>query len=76
MRLLTIEDTYTREGLAIVVDTSISGLRVRRELDRLIAERERPEEIRVDNGAEFLGRAVTSWCEEHQVILCISSNLI
>jgi putative transposase len=69
LRLLTIEDTYTREGLAIVVDTSISGLRVRRELSRLIAERERPEEIRVDNGAEFLGRAVTSWCEEHQVIL-------
>ncbi len=69
LRLLTIEDTYTREGLAIVVDTSISGLRVRRELDRLIGERERPEEIRVDNGAEFIGRAVTSWCEEHQVIL-------
>lgn len=69
LRLLTIEDTYTREGLAIVVDTSISGVRVRRELSRLIAERERPEEIRVDNGAEFLGRAVTSWCEEHQVIL-------
>lgn len=69
LRLLTIEDTYTREGLAIVVDTSISGLRVRRELDRLIGERERPEEIRVDNGAEFMGRAVTSWCEEHQVIL-------
>lgn len=69
LRLLTIEDTYTREGLAIVVDTSISGLRVRRELTRLIAERERPEEIRVDNGAEFIGRAVTSWCEEHQVLL-------
>jgi putative transposase len=49
LRLLTVEDTYTREGLAIVVDTSISGLRVRRELTRLIAERERPEDIRVDN---------------------------
>ncbi len=69
LRMLTIGDTYTREGLAIVVDTSISGLRVRRELDRLIGERERPEEIRVDNGSEFVGRAVTSWCEEHQVLL-------
>ena len=69
LRLLTIADTYTREGLAIVVDTSISGLRVRRELSRLVAERGRPEEIRVDNGAEFIGRAVTSWCEEHQVLL-------
>jgi putative transposase len=56
LRMLTIEDTYTREGLTIVVDTSISGLRVRRELDRLIAERERPEEIRVDNGLNASGK--------------------
>jgi putative transposase len=69
LRLLTIEDTYTREGLAIVVDTSISGLRVRSELTRLIAERGRPEDIRVENVVEFIGRAVTSWCEERQVLL-------
>ena len=36
LRILTVEDTYTREGLAITVDASIPGLRVRRELDRLI----------------------------------------
>ena len=51
LRILTIEDTWSREALACVVDTSISGLRVRRELTRLVKERrERPEENRVDNG--------------------------
>jgi putative transposase len=69
LRILTVEDTYTREGLAITVDTSIPGLRVRRELDRLIALHGKPEEIRVDNGPEMIGRAVTSWCEEHHVLL-------
>jgi putative transposase len=69
LRILTLEDTYTREGLAITVDTSIPGLRVRRELDRLIAEHGTPEEIRVDHGPEMVGRAVTSWCEQHHVLL-------
>jgi putative transposase len=69
LRILTVEDTYTREGLAITVDTSIPGLRVRRELDRLIAEHGTPDEIRVDHGPEMIGRAVTSWCEEHHILL-------
>jgi putative transposase len=46
------------------------GLRVRRELPRLVKERgQRAEEIRVENGAKMIGRAVTSWCEENQVLL-------
>jgi putative transposase len=69
LRILTVEDTYTREGLATEVDTSIPGVRVRRVLDRLIAEQGRPEELRVDNGPEMIGQAVTSWCEEHRVLL-------
>jgi putative transposase len=69
LRILTIIDRYTREALALEVDTSIPGLRVRRVLDQLAAERGCPEEIRVDNGPEFLGRSVTAWCEEHHVLL-------
>jgi putative transposase len=69
IRVLTIEDVWSREALACVVDTSISGLRVRRELQRLAAERSWPEELRVDNGSEMIGRAVTSWCEENHVLL-------
>lgn len=69
LRILTVEDTYTREALATEVDTSLPGLRVRRVLDQLITDRNRPEEIRVDNGPELIGRAVTTWCEENHVLL-------
>ena len=36
-RILCIVDDFTREALALVVDTSIGGQRMARELDRLIA---------------------------------------
>jgi transposase InsO family protein len=39
LKLLTVVDTFTRESLAIEVDTSISGERVARVLDRVIGER-------------------------------------
>jgi putative transposase len=51
------------------VDTSLPGLRVVRVLHRLSAERGLPEEIRIDNGPEFVSRALRSWCEERQVLL-------
>ena len=69
LRILTVIDRYTREALALEVDISIPGLRVRRVLDRLAAQRGCPEEIHVDNGPEFLGRSVNAWCEEHHVLL-------
>jgi putative transposase len=52
LRIFTVEGTYSREGLALVLDTLISGLRVRRELNRIARERGDPEEIRIDNGAD------------------------
>ena len=69
LRVLTVMDRYTREALALEADTSIPGLRVRRVLNQLASERGCPEEIRVDNGPEFLGRCVNAWCEEHHVLL-------
>ena len=45
-------DDFTREALALVVDTSISGTRVARELDALMASRGRPTTIVSDNGTE------------------------
>lgn len=63
-------DVYTRECLAIEVDTSLAGGRVKRVLERLFSrERGRPEEIRVDNGPECVGAMVTDWCEQNQVRL-------
>ena len=69
IRALTIVDTYTRECLAMEVDTSLPGGRVRRVLERLAQQRLRPEELRVDNGPEFIGRAVAAWCEENRLRL-------
>nr|WP_235976811.1 IS3 family transposase [Bradyrhizobium archetypum] len=39
-RILTVVDDCTRECLALVADTSLSGTRVARELDRLVIERQ------------------------------------
>ena len=62
-------DEFTRESLAIEVDRSLPGLRVIRVLERLFAERGRPEEIRVDDGPEFVCRALNAWCEQRPVLL-------
>ena len=43
MRVLIVVDDCTRECLALVADTSISGIRVARELDRLLVERGKPK---------------------------------
>ena len=70
IRLLTVEDTYTREALAIEVDTSLSGARVARVLDRLIAERgAQPDEIVLDNGPELTSKALDQWAYENGVRL-------
>jgi putative transposase len=65
LRLLTIVDTFTRDSLAIEVDTSISGERVARVLDRVIAGRgAQPNEIVMDNGPEMTSRALDQWAYE------------
>jgi putative transposase len=52
-------DLYTREAPAIEVDTSLSGVRVARVLDRLIGERgQAPQAIVMDNGPELTSRAL------------------
>lgn len=69
LRVLTVVDDFTRECLATETDTSLSGWRVRRVLDRLTGERGRPEAIVVDNGPEFRCRAMESWSEQRGVRL-------
>ncbi|MCP8713044.1 transposase [Streptomyces sp. AC04842] len=60
-RCLNIVDDYTRECLAIEVDTSLPGLRVAQLLQRLAELRGLPKSITVDNGPEFAGRALDAW---------------
>jgi len=63
-RVLNVVDDVTRECLAAVPDTSISGRRVVRELTELIAKRGKPGMIVSDNGTELTSNAVLSWCGE------------
>jgi putative transposase len=68
-RTLNLMDGYTREALSIEVDTSLPGLRVVQVLDRVAQERGFPEAIQVDNGPEFISRAVDQWAYAHGVAL-------
>ncbi len=69
IRMLTMLDVFSRECPAIEVDTSLGGVRVRRVLDRVVAERGLPEAILLDNGPEFRSRALAAWSAEHGVRL-------
>ena len=66
-RILVVVDDCTRECLARVVDTSLSGQRVVRELDRIIAGRAKPLMIVSDNGTELTSHAILRWQEERAV---------
>ena len=66
-RILAVVDDCTRECLELIVDTSLSGMRVARELDRLITERGRPRMIVTDNGSEFTSNAILSWADQNRV---------
>lgn len=68
-RALTIVDDFTKECLAIEVDTSLPGARVARVLDRLLVERAKPRAITVDNGPEFAGVMLDQWAHRHGVSL-------
>jgi transposase InsO family protein len=57
-RVLGVVDDFTRECVALIPDTSLSGKRVARELDAAIAERGRPALIVSDNGTEFTSTAM------------------
>lgn len=61
LRILTIVDDFTRERLKMVVDTSINGMRVARELSDLI------DVILSDNGTEFTSNAILKWSHENQI---------
>ena len=66
-RILTVVDDCTRECLALVADTSLSGMRVARELDQLIAARGRPLTIVSDNGTELTSNAILTWADASRI---------
>lgn len=69
-RTLNVVDDATRECLAIEVDTSLSGARVGRVLDRIATRRGYyPNRIVLDNGPECRSIALDQWAYNHEVQL-------
>lgn len=69
LRCLNIVDDCTRECVAIEVDTSLTGTRVKAVLERLAETRGLPKSITVDHGPEFEGQVLDAWAYEHAVQL-------
>ncbi|TRL33455.1 IS3 family transposase [Rhizobium straminoryzae] len=66
-RVLNVVDDVTRECLAAIPDTSISGRRVARELTTLVERRGKPSMIVSDNGTAFTSNAILTWSKDHKV---------
>jgi putative transposase len=67
-RILNIVDDVTRECLAAIPDTSISGRRVARELTVLIERRGKPDMIVSDNGTELTSNAMLAWTQDNRIV--------
>ncbi len=66
-RVLAVVDDFTRECLALAVDNSLSGIRVARELDRMVERRGRPCLVVSDNSTELTSRAMLGWQQDHGI---------
>ncbi len=66
-RMLCVVDDFSRECLALVADTSLSGARLVRELDGIAARRGLPLSVVSDNGTELTSVAVLRWSQDRAV---------
>jgi putative transposase len=64
IRVLSVVDVFTRECLALEVDTGFASRRVTRVLDEVITQRGKPVGIRCDNGPELTSRHMLGWAME------------
>jgi putative transposase len=67
VRVLSIVDNFTRECLALEVDTSFASQRVTRILGSVIERRGVPKALRMDNGPELTSRHFLAWCVERKI---------
>lgn len=68
-RVLTAVDDFSRECPVLEADHSLTGQRVTRVLERMALTRGLPEVITVDNGPEFISKALDLWAFENNVRL-------
>lgn len=72
-RALTIVDNYSRECLEIEVGQSLKGEDVVRVMERIkLVKGVVPRRIKVDNGSEFISKALDKWAYENGVMLDFS----
>jgi len=60
--VMTLIDEGNREALALEIGTSLPAAGVSRVLADVVALHGRPDEIRVDNGPEFVSDVFVEWC--------------
>jgi len=66
-RIMTVVDDCTRECLALIADTSLSGARVARELATLFEVRAMPVTVVSDNGTEFTSNAILTFADDRKI---------
>lgn len=67
VRIFSVVDGYTRECLALEVDSSLPSRRVTRTLAEIVERRGAPVSIRSDNGPELSSRHFLAWCIERRI---------
>jgi len=69
VRILNVVEDFNRESLETAVDTSLPTKRVIRSLEKIIARKGKPANLRVDNGPEFISHKLEEWCNKHKITL-------
>jgi putative transposase len=69
VRVLSVLDAYTREWLALEVDTSFASQQVTRLPEQVMEERGRAQSLRCDNGPELTSQHFLDWCVEQKIQL-------
>jgi putative transposase len=67
LRTLPVLDNFTNKCLAINIGQRLTGEDVVRTLQKIVTARGIPRTIKVDNGSEFISKAMDRWAYEHGV---------
>jgi putative transposase len=68
-RLFNVIDDFNREGLSIEVDLFLPAERVVRALKQIIEWRGKPQQIRCDNGPEYISKLLKQGADTNQIQL-------
>lgn len=69
IRLFNVIDDHNREALTIEVDFSLPAQRVIRSLNQLIEYRGKPDQIRCDNGPEYISNDLKDWATKQDIVI-------